>query len=42
MQKRKPGHLEVSAIGPGCMSMSFEFMPGVKSFPRDMKNETGL
>jgi len=27
MQKRKPGSLEVSAIGLGCMSMSFGYGP---------------
>jgi hypothetical protein len=27
MQKRKPGNLEVLAIGLGCMSMSFGYGP---------------
>jgi hypothetical protein len=27
MQKRKPGNLEVSAIGLDCMSMSFGYGP---------------
>jgi aryl-alcohol dehydrogenase-like predicted oxidoreductase len=33
MQKRKLGNLEVSAIGLGCMSMSFGYGPAGAQLP---------
>ncbi len=37
MKKRKLGNLEVSALGLGCMGMSFSYGP-----PKDKKEMTAL
>jgi aryl-alcohol dehydrogenase-like predicted oxidoreductase len=45
MQKRKPGNssLEVSAIGLGCMGMSFSYGPPKdKRYPEAIEKMTGL
>ena len=41
MQKRKLGNLEVSAVGLGCMGMSWSYGPAatVKVVPRETKTK---